>query len=239
MTHPAGWHPDPGNPNLERYWDGQQWTDQTRSRSQLAAPEGAGQATKKTRKWPWVLGGAIGVFVLMGIIGNIVGPQEEESTAGASSTTTTAAPVTTTTQPTTTTRTPSSTTAPSSTTSTTTPAPAVPAKAEFSDPRCAPADPAMVEWIAAGLSDSSLTLENAVVIEDDGLLFIGASAVRPDGTFENRSDVWIVQDSMPFASTGGAHNTTAWPKASDALGISPGDELVQAADACVVELTRN
>lgn len=97
----------------------------------------------------------------------------------------------------------------------------------------------MVEWIAAGLSDSSLTLENAVVIEDDGLLFIGASAVRPDGTFENRSDVWIVQDSMPFASTGGAHNTTAWPKASDALGISPGDELVQAADACVVELTRN
>lgn len=28
---PAGWYPVPTHPNSERYWDGEKWTDQTRS----------------------------------------------------------------------------------------------------------------------------------------------------------------------------------------------------------------
>src|SRR3954447_9693765 len=28
---PAGWYPDRGEANLLRWWDGQQWTDQTQS----------------------------------------------------------------------------------------------------------------------------------------------------------------------------------------------------------------
>lgn len=29
MTHAAGWYPDPSNPQIQRYWDGQQWTQHT------------------------------------------------------------------------------------------------------------------------------------------------------------------------------------------------------------------
>ncbi|WP_395704996.1 DUF2510 domain-containing protein [Rhodococcus ruber] len=36
-TPPAGWHPDPHDPNLDRWWDGQQWTDRTRRRGSTAA----------------------------------------------------------------------------------------------------------------------------------------------------------------------------------------------------------
>ncbi|XGU19806.1 DUF2510 domain-containing protein [Rhodococcus sp. 3Y1] len=30
MNPPAGWNPDPFDPTIDRYWDGQQWTAQTR-----------------------------------------------------------------------------------------------------------------------------------------------------------------------------------------------------------------
>lgn len=192
----------------------------------------------KKKRWPIVLGAIVAVFVALAILGAIVGPQDEETdTAAAPTTTTTSAPTTTAAAPTTTTTQPTTTaTSVPAAMSTTTTAAAAPARA--TDPRCATADEAMVGWISAGLTDDSLALQNAVVIEDDGLLFIGASTVRPDGKFENRSDVWIVQDSLPFSSTGGARNTTEWPKASDVLGIAPSDERVQAVDACVVELTR-
>ncbi|MDH6679046.1 hypothetical protein M2284_003262 [Rhodococcus sp. LBL1] len=30
MNPPAGWHPDPYDPAIDRYWDGQQWTGDTR-----------------------------------------------------------------------------------------------------------------------------------------------------------------------------------------------------------------
>ena len=190
---------------------------------------------KKRKKWPIIVGSIVGIFILLVIIGAIVGPQEETDTT-AQATTTAAAPTTTVAAaaPTSTDRT---TTNQVPTTTTTTMSAAAPAREV--DPRCAPADEAMIGWIAAGLTDSSLTLTNATVIEDEGLLFIGATTVRPDGKFENRSDVWIVRDSLPFSSTGGARSTTEWPKASDMLGISPSDERVQAVDACVVELTRS
>ena len=58
MTSPAGWHPDPKDPTLLRYWDGTQWTEQRAAR--IASPGGpathlptspppaAAQLTKRT-----------------------------------------------------------------------------------------------------------------------------------------------------------------------------------------------
>lgn len=206
----------------------------------------------KKKRWPFILGGVVVVLIGLMVLGLIVGPQEEEEPAPAASATTVAATTTvertttTTTAPTTTSTSTAAPTTTATTTTTTTEAPPAPATttavaapaARFTDPRCAPADPGMIEWISGGLTDSTLTLDNTAVIDDGGLLFIGASTVRPDGKFESRSDVWVVQDSMPFSSTGGARSTTSWPEASDVLGISPGDERVQAVDSCVVELSR-
>lgn len=112
--------------------------------------------------------------------------------------------------------------------------------ARESDPRCQVADEQYVIAVTNGLNDDTFTLSNAQMIRDGDLTFLGATTLRPDGEFENRSDVWILSGLMPFASTGGARNTTEWPKASAApLTISPGDERVQAVDNCVVNLTLN
>src|SRR3954447_3617244 len=37
-TAPAGWYPEPDAPAGERYWDGQQWTDDTRNHESKAPP---------------------------------------------------------------------------------------------------------------------------------------------------------------------------------------------------------
>lgn len=126
----------------------------------------------------------------------------------------------------------------SATADTTTSASAAAVPARVSDPRCAAAEEQYTLAVHNGLKDKTLTLENAQTIVDGDLVFYSASLVRPDGKFESRSDVWILQGLMPTASTGGARSATEWPKSSDTLKIMPSDERVQAVDACVVNLTR-
>lgn len=112
MNPPAGWHPDPYDPSIDRYWDGQQWTNQTR-------PKGSGDPTQvfgavgqggnppagggqKRRKWPWALGaGLVGLVAL----GAAVGEEEPkaETSSVVSTTSSSVAPTTTTVKPTTTT----------------------------------------------------------------------------------------------------------------------------------------
>ncbi|MGN0124785.1 MULTISPECIES: excalibur calcium-binding domain-containing protein [Rhodococcus] len=112
MNPPAGWHPDPYDPSIDRYWDGQQWTNQTR-------PKGSGDPTQvfgavgqggnppagggqKRRKWPWALGaGLVGLVAL----GAAVGDEEPktETSSVVSTTSSSVAPTTTTAKPTTTT----------------------------------------------------------------------------------------------------------------------------------------
>ena len=41
---PSGWYPDPVNPTQERYWDGWQWSRNTRTIDRAAPPGGYGQA---------------------------------------------------------------------------------------------------------------------------------------------------------------------------------------------------
>jgi len=132
--------------------------------------------------------------------------------------------------------------APTSTTSATTTAAASTTKAAAavaaSDPRCAAAEEQYTIAVANGLQDKSLTLQNAQMIVDGDLVFYGASTVRPDGKFENRSDVWVIKGMLPTSSTGGARSSTEWTKTSDTLQIQPSDERVQAVDTCVVNATR-
>jgi len=105
MNPPAGWHPDPYDPSIERYWDGLQWTDRTRPRggeapTQVFGPVGSGGDpasgdAKKRRKWPWVVGaGFVGLLAL----GAAVGEEEPKDPSSAVTTSTSsAAPATATT----------------------------------------------------------------------------------------------------------------------------------------------
>ena len=49
---PAGWYPDPGNPAMQRYWDGQQWTEHVSTPTPPAGwyPDPSGEAGKE-RYW--------------------------------------------------------------------------------------------------------------------------------------------------------------------------------------------
>ncbi|RYF46598.1 MAG: hypothetical protein EOO27_39065 [Comamonadaceae bacterium] len=108
-----------------------------------------------------------------------------------------------------------------------------------SDPRCAPANESLVAMVESGFSASGLSLINGTVIDSGPYTFLGGTTVDSTGKVKNRSDVWVISNGAVYASTGGARNTTTWPKASAApLQISPGDEIVQALDTCVVNLTR-
>lgn len=44
MNPPAGWHPDPYDPAVDRYWDGAQWSGHTRARDTDPATEVLGTA---------------------------------------------------------------------------------------------------------------------------------------------------------------------------------------------------
>ncbi|WP_327151967.1 DUF2510 domain-containing protein [Nocardia sp. NBC_01329] len=120
-------------------------------------------------------------------------------------------------------------------TSTVAPPPAV-AQA-YSDPRCAPASPEVVALVADGLTTDGHELANGTVINENGTTYFGATTLDAVGDMDARSDVWIVRDGAVYSSTGGARNGTSFPRASEVLGISPGDPIVTAVDTCVVDRT--
>ncbi|MFE7747193.1 DUF2510 domain-containing protein [Nocardia sp. NPDC057455] len=139
---------------------------------------------------------------------------------------------------------PAATTAAPVTTSTTSsppaaaaPPPAAP-RAPFppSDPRCGPAAPDLVATVAAGLNRADYRLTNGTVLSEGRYVYFGATIVDASGAVKSRSDVWVLRDGVPFASTGGARNNSRFPKASTVLNVGPGDAPVAAVDNCVANL---
>ncbi|MFD9664284.1 DUF2510 domain-containing protein [Rhodococcus sp. NPDC059968] len=181
------------------------------------------------------------VLVVMGILGAVFGggDKKDDKPAAAAATTTATTTQITTTRPPTTSAAPSSTTPPVAAAPTTTQAPASRPAVPASDPRCAPANETLVALVESGFSASGLSLINGTVIDSGPYTFLGGTTVDTTGKMKNRSDVWVISNGAVYSSTGGARNTTTWPKASATpLKIYPGDEIVQALDTCVVNLTR-
>jgi hypothetical protein len=138
MNPPAGWNPDPVDPSIDRYWDGQQWTGETRPKvvdnfngadaptkvfgapgAAADVPDPAEPADRK-RKWPWIAGAAgvaMAGFVAIGVAGGS-GESEGSTKPVVTSSTTVAATTTKTTTATTTKTTTTTTTVPPTTTTT-------------------------------------------------------------------------------------------------------------------------
>jgi hypothetical protein len=96
----------------------------------------------------------------------------------------------------------------------------------------------VVDLVQPGLTHAGWRLINGTVIDSSGTTYFGATIVDGTGAVKERADVWVIRGGKVYASTGGARNNTTFPKASAApLNISPGDELVQAVDTCVVNTT--
>lgn len=92
MTTPnAGWHPDPADPNLDRWWDGRQWTDRTRPRGTTAAT--ATEARNGKHIGAIVLGilAVIGIGFFVKSIGDQPSEEDQAAAAAASSSRTAAA----------------------------------------------------------------------------------------------------------------------------------------------------
>ncbi|MGW6336033.1 DUF2510 domain-containing protein [Nocardia rhamnosiphila] len=187
-------------------------------------------------------GVGLGAFVLLGIIGYLIGGDDTapEDAAPARTTTeirTPSAPVAVgpaerNSEPA---APPETSTPASSAPTTTSPPPA--ATTAYSDPRCAPASAELVALVAAGLTTEGHELANGTVIDENGTTYFGATTLDAAGEMDARSDVWIVRDGAVYSSSGGARNQTSFPRASEELGISPGDPIVIAVDNCVIDLT--
>ncbi|MET8797593.1 DUF2510 domain-containing protein [Nocardia sp. NPDC004568] len=176
-------------------------------------------------------------FVLLGIIGYLIGDEDTaaDETAPVRTTAAVAPPSAPPAAAPTLTETNSSPAAPSEVSITASPPPTVvPA---YSDPRCAPASAELVALVAGGLTTDGHQLTNGTVIDENGTTYFGATTLDAMGDMDARSDVWVVRDGAVYSSTGGARNQTSFPRASDELGISPGDPTVLAVDACVIDLT--
>jgi len=57
-----------------------------------------------------------------------------------------------------------------------------------------------------------LSLINGTVIDAGPCTFLGGTTVDSAGKLKNRSDVWVIANGAVYSSTGGARNTTTWPK---------------------------
>lgn len=184
-----------------------------------------------------VIGVLVGLIVLCGLVGLIVGGDQEDDETTAPPTYT--ADLTSPAVPSPGTTAPLAPAAPPAPPAPTEPAaPPPPAgPVAYSDPRCAPAAAELVAQVAAGLTTEGHQLANGTVITENGVTYFGATTMDAMGEMDSRSDVWIVRDGEVFSSTGGARNQTSFPRASAALGISPGDPNVTAVDTCVVDLT--
>ncbi|MGW4339136.1 DUF2510 domain-containing protein [Rhodococcus koreensis] len=137
MNPPAGWHPDPYDPALDRYWDGHQWTGHTHPRggdapTQVVAAAGTGNPSNREtrrRSWPWLIGvlalGAGFVIVAAAAVGQ---DQRQDSAPVVATVTSSAAPTTSTTA---TATSPSRTFPAPSTTSSPSPVPPAPEVAEI------------------------------------------------------------------------------------------------------------
>ncbi|MHA4855050.1 DUF2510 domain-containing protein [Rhodococcus sp. MSC1_016] len=111
MNPPAGWHPDPHDPALDRYWDGHQWTGHTHprgsdARTQLFAAAGTGTPNDNgtgRRSWPWLLGVvALGAGVVIAAAAAAGEDQRPDSATVVATVTSSVTPTTTTTHPVTT-----------------------------------------------------------------------------------------------------------------------------------------
>jgi Host cell surface-exposed lipoprotein/Protein of unknown function (DUF2510) len=74
MTTPAGWHPDPEGSGQQRWWDGQQWTSALQGMPTAEYPAatfvGTPPAKAAGKKWPWIVGAVVVLFVVIGLVGS-------------------------------------------------------------------------------------------------------------------------------------------------------------------------
>ena len=73
-SQPAGWYPDPRKPTQDRYWDGSQWTNQTRK------AKGGGLVGAYRRFPTWVQIG-LPIIVVLILIGAVAGGEESDDSA--------------------------------------------------------------------------------------------------------------------------------------------------------------
>ena len=96
-TTPPGWYPDWDNPELQRYWDGAQWTDQVAPHQQGTplTPSPRPSGSSDSRRTMWLAAGGVALLVAGIAIGAVAADGDDDpgtSATGAATVTVTAGP---------------------------------------------------------------------------------------------------------------------------------------------------
>lgn len=155
MHPPAGWHPDPYDPNIERFWDGSQWTAHTRptgnrNLTQASAAPGEPQPQRRRKKWTWIVGAAVVGILGIGVLTDTGSTREGSAPANVTATSAVPTPATTASATRTTTKKPNPT-------STATSVEQAPTTTSYTEP--APTTTTYVEPVPATTSSPATNLE--------------------------------------------------------------------------------
>lgn len=76
---PAGWHPDPQQPGMLRYWDGSQWTDYQQPAVQPPTQQSQGRSLLAYFLLAW---GVLSAIAALGAVIDVQGAVDELSSEG-------------------------------------------------------------------------------------------------------------------------------------------------------------
>lgn len=245
-TPPAGWHPDPHDPNQLRWWDGTQWTSATHPRQQPApAPEPGPEPTKppvtpeqKKATLRLGIGVAAALALVLGLIAVTSGDDKDteqradDRTSNATSTTQTttavAAP-------------PRSPTAPRPTATATSSRTALPSAQSATEAGCEEPDPSIVAAIEASLTEGRTLDEVAAVstlVNGIEYIYTAGNVYRADGSRSVSAVVWITPGFGVMGLSSSTREVSTLPFGRGIVDANAGDEWGSKVQDCVTALAR-
>lgn len=201
---------------------------------QYDQPLSQDQQPRKTKKWPWIVGGIVVLLVVVGLFSDK--PDKDETNDAASNPQASAAPASS-----------EAPAAPASSEASEIPsssaAPAVPSPDAAEQRRtearqklanCTAASEQLLAQIEAGITEAGLRLADGYIEQGEaGSQYFGANFFDEEGKRVSSADVWLLKGGVVYSLSSDARSRSSFPDGRRSPGASAGDEFGQRVQDCV------